>query len=181
VSGLLRGLAGSAAEVLPLRPAGARCVLLNAAVLQVPVSLAEAGLAATWRLGPHMLDHGHPAYAELTTSGTLKALRPLPPVHLGLRRDAGAMTFRWIRQTRIDGDSWDLAEVPLGESAELYRVTISVAGVVKRSTEVGTPAFTYGDGDRLADLGSATAFTIAVAQVSSSFGAGPSLERIIHV
>jgi hypothetical protein len=31
---------------------------------------------------------------------------------------------RWIRRTRIDGDSWDLLEVPLGEEGERYEVAI---------------------------------------------------------
>jgi hypothetical protein len=180
--GLLRGLGGSEEEVLPLRPAGERFVLLNGAVVQPAMTLAEAGLAATWRLGPQALDHGHPSYLQIATAGTLKALRPLPPVRLSSRTDVSGVALSWIRQTRVDGDSWDLAEVPLGETRERYSITILDGSTVKRSTETTTASFLYGATEMTTDFGaSPLSFTVRVAQLSDTYGAGTALERIIHV
>jgi GTA TIM-barrel-like domain/Putative phage tail protein len=182
LGGLLRGLAGSQAEVLPSRAAGARLILLNDAVVQPAIALAEAGLATTWRIGPQQLDHGHDSYVELTLEGTLRALRPLPPVRLAGRSSASGTMLTWIRQTRSGGDSWDLAEVPLAEDAELYRVTILQGSVVKRVTDVTSPQWLYSTASMTADFGAPAApFTARVAQVSATFGAGTSLERIINV
>ena len=162
--------------------AGARFVLLNAAVVQPAVSLAEAGLASAWRIGPQQLDHGHDSYVEITLNGTLKALRPLAPVRLTGRSDAGGVTLSWIRQTRTGGDSWDLAEVPLGEDSELYRITILDGATVKRAVDVSTPQWIYSTANMAADFGGLpSSFTTRVAQVSAGFGAGTALERIINV
>ena len=82
LSGLLRGLGGSSAEMLPLRLAGARVVLLNSAVVQPELTLDEATRASAWRVGPSQHDHGHSTYVALTLPPVVKALRPLPPVQL---------------------------------------------------------------------------------------------------
>lgn len=182
VNGLLRGLAGSLAEILPSRTAGERFVLLNAAVVQPTLTLAEAGLSSTWRIGPQQLDHGHSAYVETVLGGTLKALRPLPPVRLTWRSEASGITLNWIRQTREGGDSWDLAEVPLGEQVERYHLTILDGSIVKRSVEVTAPTYLYTTATMLADFGAMPAsFSVRLAQVSALVGDGISLERIIHV
>ena len=55
-------------------------------------------------------------------------LRPLAPVHLRSERDAGDIVFTWIRRTRIDGDGWELADVPLGEEREAYEIEV-IAGL----------------------------------------------------
>lgn len=182
LAGLLRGLAGSAAEMLPLRAAGARLVLLNGAAVQTGLSLAEAAMPSTWRIGPQGLDHGHPSYLEVTTAGAVKALRPLAPVRLTARAGSGGVTLHWIRQTRIDGDSWDLAEVPLAEADERYTVTILNGATVVRSADVSAPQFSYGNAEMTSDFGGMPAlFTARVSQLSSAYGAGTPIERTIHV
>jgi hypothetical protein len=182
LGGLLRGLAGSAAEMLPQRPAGQRLILLNAAVVQPAVTLAEAGLQSTWRIGPQHLDHGHSTYVETTTPGCLKALRPLAPVRLKGQADAAGVILSWIRQTREGGDSWDLADVPVGEATEHYRLTILDGVAVKRNLDTTTDTYLYSTADMLADFGALpNSFTARVAQVSAVFGEGTPLERTIHV
>jgi hypothetical protein len=49
----------------------------------------------------------------------------------------------WVRRTRIDGDSWSGADVPLGGDREAYLVRVSRGGAVLREEEVATPAWTY--------------------------------------
>ncbi len=182
LTGLLRGLGGSEAEMLPLRASGARLILLNAAVVQPSVSVSEIGLVSTWRIGPQQHDHGRGSYVETTIPGAMNALRPLPPVRLASMADANGVMLSWIRQTRTGGDSWDIVDVPLGEESEAYRLIILDGTVVKRSIDVTLPTWLYSTADMLADFGvMPTTFTARIAQVSTATGAGTALERIIHV
>jgi len=182
LSGLLRARGGSAAEMQDLRAAGQRFVLLNAAVVQPETTLAEAARPSQWRIGPQLYDHGHESYAEISLPPVLKALRPLAPVHLRGDRTAEGTALSWIRCTRNDGDGWELADVPLGEANEFYRVTILDGGTQKRSADVPAPYYLYGTSEMAADFGAVPAsFTARVQQVSTTFGPGIAIERIIHV
>lgn len=182
LEGLLRGQAGSAAEMLALRAAGEEFVLLNEAVVPAIVSLSEATLPSIWRIGPARLDHGHPAYVEITMAATLRALRPLAPVQPRMKRELGGIALSWIRQTRISGDSWDLADVPLGEDSEAYRLDILDGATLKRSVNLSTPSYFYSDAAMTSDFGAPQAtLRIRVAQLSASIGPGTPLERLLHV
>ncbi|HEX9597272.1 MAG TPA: phage tail protein, partial [Anaerolineales bacterium] len=79
---LLRGQGGSNAEMPASRAALSNFVLLNPAVVQAELSLAEAALENTWRVGPAQLDSGHNSYLELILQGQAKGLRPLSPCQL---------------------------------------------------------------------------------------------------
>ena len=114
---LLRGQSGSNAEVLPLRPAGERFVLLNRAVVQPTLSLGEAGLTSTWRIGPAQYDLGR-SYVSIEQRGAMLGLRPLSPCQARAKRQGGDVLFTWIRRTRLGGDSWDVEEVPMAEERE---------------------------------------------------------------
>jgi hypothetical protein len=97
----------------------------------------------------------------------------LSPVHL--RAEAGAagdIRLRWVRRTRIDGDSWFSPEVPLGEEREEYLVTLTGAGGPFRQVRVTAPEWIYSAADRALD-GVSGPVTAAVAQLSVQFGAGP--------
>ena len=79
----------------------------------------------------------------------------------------------WFRRTRIDGDSWQGTDVPLGEDVESYILRIrDTDGVLQREASVGVPAFSYSDTMRASD-GVTAPYTIEVAQVSARFGPGP--------
>jgi hypothetical protein len=182
LTGLLRAQAGSREEMLPLRGAGERFVLLNAAVTQPTQSVSEASVPSRWRLGPPTLDHGHPAYVQLDVPATLKALRPLRPARLSLKRNAAGFDVRWIRQTRTGGDAWELEDVPLGETLERYKLQVMNGAAVVRSTEVQTPDYFYADTNVLADFGGMpSTLTLRVSQFSSAVGFGPYLERTVNV
>ena len=103
--------------------------------------------------------------------------RPLSPVHLRGLRDQGSgdWAVAWTRRTRLGGDGWEQEEVPLGESAEAYRLQIldGPGGDVLRSVDVAAPAYAYPAGQQVTDFGSAQyAFWARVAQISPSFGPG---------
>jgi GTA TIM-barrel-like domain/Putative phage tail protein len=182
VKTLLRGQAGSGPEMLPSRAALSNFVLLNAAVVQADVTLAEATLQNTWRLGPAQLDHGHSSYLEVLAQGSAKGLRPLSPSQLRARREGGDVVFTWTRRTRVDGDGWELADVPLGETTEAYKFEILDGATVKRSVATGTPTYRYAAADIATDFGSPpSTYNVDVAQVGASYGPGAKLSRILNV
>ena len=181
LNGFLRGQAGSEAEMPPSRPAGQNFILLSAAVVQPDMTLTEAGLEATWRLGPAQFDYGDPAYLEFTFAGQLKSLRPLRPAQMKVTVAPGGFDISWIRRTRIDGDLWELAEVPLGEATEQYRLEIYAGSTLKRSMVLSTPNYFYTSADFITDFGaSPAAIKLRVAQISATVGAGDILERIFN-
>jgi len=182
LGGFLRAQAGSLPEMLSLRVAGQDVVVLDAAVVQPSLTVSEQSLPAMWRIGPQQRDPGDPSYVEVDTAGTLKALRPLSPVHLKLLREAGGYRLSWNRRTRVGGDSWEMAEVPLGEESESYRLDLINGGSVVRSVTLAAPTYLYATADVTADFGAVPATLMArVAQLSAAFGAGASLEGTLDV
>ncbi|OYX01881.1 MAG: hypothetical protein B7Z14_04945, partial [Bosea sp. 32-68-6] len=93
--------------------------------------------------------------------------------HARARRAAGGITIDWIRRSRIDADSWDLAEVPLGEEVERYDVAVRLGGVVLRRQTTDRAAWFYPNAEELADFGAAQAeIEIVIAQISAAVGRG---------
>ena len=178
---LLRGQSGSDPEMLATRPPGSRFVLLNGAVVQPVLSLADAGLALSWRLGPAQYDLAR-KYLSISFQGKMLGLRPLPPCQLRARHDGGDLVFSWIRRTRIDGDSWELSEVPLGEDSEAYVFDIFDGSTLKRSANTLTPSYRYAAADITADFGAPPAtLSLSIAQMSATFGRGANLLETINV
>ena len=140
-------------------------------------------------LRPHALKSGAdwlvsepPEVAESFLEGLSEhALAALPyaPAHLRVGPVVGGQQVSFVRRTRIDGDRWDLAEVPLGESVESYLIRISAAGSVLRETNVTSRNWTYTDVDWSED-GAHTDYEIAVAQLSDRYGPGPFARRTIN-
>ena len=76
-----------------------------------------------------------------------------------------------MRRTRIDGDDWDLPEVPLGEEAEQYQLRVMQNDTVLRDAFVSQPEWIYSAAMQAAD-GVGSVFRLEVAQVSARYGAG---------
>jgi len=147
----------------------------------------QRGLLRHYRVGPARRTYDHAAYEHLLRAFDGNGLRPYRPGHLRVAEaDASqvpidadvvsghAADFKvtWIRQTRIDGDVWELAEVPIGEETELYRVQVRQGQNVVRDTTVSHPAWIYSISEQTED-GLVGPYRIAVAQVSHRFGPGP--------
>ena len=183
ISWMLRGQRGSDVDMAAIAPPGTRFVLLDAKVLQPQLPLALARQSATWRIGPAGLDYGDASFAEFSHAASAIGLRPLRPAQLRAARDsAGAIAVSWLRRTRIDGDSWELAEAPLGEEREEYALDILDGIAVKRAATLGQTSFLYSLAQQTADFGGAvTTISLRVAQVSQAFGRGAILERTLHV
>ena len=118
----------------------------------------------------------------MASHGIAKALRPLSPAHAKAKRDGGDVVFTWVRRTRLDGDAWELSEVPLGEETESYPFKIYAGAVLKRSVTVTAPAYRYLAADIATDFGAMpSSLDVNIAQVSASFGAGATLLRTLNV
>ncbi len=167
----LRGQAGSDALMPEVWPAGSRVVLLDGAPQQIELALSARGLVRHYRVGVTARGFDDPDAVAMQVAFDGIGLRPLAPVHLRGAWAGGDLTLRWVRRTRIDGDSWASAEVPWGEEREVYLVRALVGGAVVRQEEVAVPHWTYPAAARAAD-GVGGAFAVEVAQLSDRFGPG---------
>ena len=170
LSSLLRGRFGTEAASQAGAGQGSRIVLLANATA-APLDPDRWGGTERFDVGPDgALPGVFPFRATQVRLAGLGA-RPLAPVHLKARLDDGGRMVTWVRRTRIGGDRFDAGEVPLGETAEIYDVTIEDAGgaVLGRHT-VSEPRFLVDDPDAVA---------VTVTQRSSSFGAGASARLVL--
>ena len=100
-------------------------------------------------------------------------LRPYSVAHLNvIQAPTGDISVSWVRRTRIDGDNWQSAEVPLGEDSETYVVRVVQAAAIVREETSAFASWTYTHAAQVSD-GIIGPCRIDVAQVSDRFGAGP--------
>ena len=178
LDGFLRGQAGTVPFMAETLPSGSTFILLNGAQVQPSLSEDARGLDRHYRVGPASVSYSDPSYVHIVDDTSAIGLRPYAPAHIStLRLPDGGLLVRWIRQTRIGGDSWLGIDVPLSEMDETYRLEVSVGGVVRRSVKVDGPSFVYSSADQVSD-GFGSSAEIAVAQISEAFGPGP-FKRII--
>ncbi len=168
----LRGQLGTDGVMPSVWPAGSTVVLLDLALSQLDLAASARGLARYYRVGA-----ASRGYDDVTTVLRVEAfdgigLRPYPVAHLRPTVLAGDVTLTWKRRTRIDGDSWQSSEVPLGEETEGYLVRVLQGTTTMAEYSVSQPSFTYTAAMRAADT-VAGPFQLSVAQLSSSFGPGP--------
>ena len=182
---LLRGQRGTEAAMGNPTSHGARVVVLDAAVVQLPTGEAELGLPWNWRIGPAMRSPSDETFAAVSFTPQGIGLRPFRPAHLRVLRQAdGALAIRWIRRTRdLAGDNWTLPEVPLGETAERYDLEIvHPSGALLRSvTGLAEPQFIYTAVMISADLADAApSLTVRVCQIDR-LGRGALVEVSQHL
>jgi len=167
----LRGQRGTDG-LIPLEwPIGSTVLLLDSAMAQIPDGAGWRGVSRSYRVGParKAVDHSSYTTSEIVTQGV--GLRPYRPVHIKTELNAGNISLSWIRQTRIDGELWSGADVPIGEALELYHVRVVKDDAVLREAEVTSSEWTYGLADQISD-GVAAPYSIEIAQVSDRFGPG---------
>lgn len=173
LQGLLRGLDGSDAAIGPISP-GRQVVVLDARVGQVAVDPGWVGDTVTFAVRALRADED--GIAEITF-GTAPLL-PLAPAHLRLVPGPGGdVDASWVRRSRADAGNWSALDVPNEFGFERYQVTVRQGSDVVRQIETDTPSWTYTAAERGADLGDAdAAFSVAVAQLSPTWGAGHATE-----
>jgi hypothetical protein len=180
LTGLLRGLGGTEADMAAGAAVGADVVALDAAVRPLGLVNAERGAAENWILEPMGL------VTELSGPhvfvGGLRAETPLSPVHAkAMRQPSGDIRIRWIRRSRIEADAWTDGEVPFDEAEERYRLEILSGSAALRSVEVGETVHLYQAANEMADFGGPqTALSIRVRQLGR-LAVGLPLETVIAI
>ena len=183
LSDLLRGQMGTEDVMAGGHVSGAAVVVLDEALIPLPLDRDDLGIAYQYRIGPVRADLSHPATTARTFTAEGRGLRPFAPVHLRVRRapSSGDLSIRWVRRTRVGGDGWS-GEVPLGEEAEAYRLEVRAGGAVLRQIETTTATAVYSAAEQTADFGALpSTLTLAVAQIAAGIGPGIWCERTFDV
>ncbi|MES2334060.1 MAG: glycoside hydrolase TIM-barrel-like domain-containing protein [Pseudomonadota bacterium] len=168
----LRGQLGTDGVMPGNWPVGSIVVLLDLALSQIDLALSARGLARYYRVGAASRGYDDANVTLRVEAFDGIGLRPYPISHLRHRIVAGDVQCDWKRRTRIDGDSWLAAEVPLAEDGETYRVRIIQSAAIVAEYSVSQPSFQYTAAMQASDAISGQ-FQLSVAQVSRSFGPGP--------
>ena len=172
VSLRLRGQLGTDGIMPDIWPSGSLVVVLDKSLRQIDLAQSARGLARHYRIGAATRGTDDPNVIHKVEAFRGIGLRPYAPVHLkGSLQADGDRQITWVRRTRIDGDSWETLEVPLGEQQERYIVRVVEAGLILREDHVPQPSWTYTNAMQAAD--GLTNGAIMVAQVSDRFGPGP--------
>src|SRR5690606_7852980 len=129
-----------------------------------------------WRMGPASLSPEDAAYRHQAVVAGGAGLRPLSPCHLRIE----GRVVRWIRRTRVDGDSWEAPEVPLGEASERYLLRLLRADIELHRAEMTGPEYEI-PASVWAAARAGGGFAVAVAQLSELYGPGPSVRRNVDV
>ncbi|EXL08893.1 baseplate multidomain protein megatron [Aquamicrobium defluvii] len=178
---LLRGQRGTEQAMGNPTPAGARVVVLDSLLADLPVAEADLGIPWNWRIGPASKPVSDETYVARSFTPQGMGLRPFAPAHVEQpwrrARVPGDLTIRWTRRDRsLAADSWNAAEVPMSEATETYVVDILDGSVVKRSLTTATTSAVYTGADQTADwgapLGLGNSLTVRIAQIGQLFGPG---------
>ena len=181
ISGLLRAQSGSEPEMQAMAPEGSLFILIDESLVDAGATANDVGRLLTWRAGPMSRDMADESYSETKSQHRGRSLRPLRPVHCRWQRQADGLALRWSRRTRLGGDSWDLADVPLAEEREAYALTFSsLAGATRHKATSDVPQFFYPAAQQSAHFGNA-GFRVSIAQMGAAYGQGPALEVTVHV
>jgi hypothetical protein len=149
-------------------------VLLGGEIARVDLTAGEIGAPLYWRFGPANRDIADRSYATEIHTFKGRGLMPLSPAHVrGARTGGGDITISWKRRTRVGGDSWDAAEVPLAEESERYEIDVLSGSTVKRTITATAQSCVYSTAEQVADFGAAqSALSVAVYQMSATRGRG---------
>ncbi|TGN62430.1 host specificity protein, partial [Paracoccus liaowanqingii] len=175
ISHRLRGQAGTDGVMPQVWPAGSLVVLLDGALKQLDLPPSARGRERFWRIGPALRAPDDASYRGLTTEAQGIGLRPYAPCHL--RMEGRRIT--WVRRSRIEGDGWDGPDIPLGEESERYLLQLTREGVVLAEVQTSEPDWSVPEA-LWASLPPGPV-TVAVAQLSQTFGRGPFARRDFDV
>lgn len=180
LSGFLRGQLGTADGMGKPAPAGSDLILLDERLAPVDLSPEEFGADLHWQFRwRDPAGASRPAQMRLILPNLWA--RPFAPVHLQLSRAANLdVEINWIRQSRIGGDTWNTAEIPLGEEVESYEIEVLFGEVVRRRFFSSQANARYLRADQLAD-GAGGEIVVRVAQLSRQYGAGARAESKIRI
>ncbi|MBA3910607.1 MAG: host specificity protein [Rhodobacter sp.] len=169
----LRGQLGTDGLMPEVWPAGSTVVLLDLALTQIELPVSARGLARHYRIGPTARGYDDPNAILRVEAFDGAGLRPYPVAHLRAKFDlAATLDLEWKRRTRIDGDSWQAFEVPIGEEIEAYVLRVVQSSEILAEYNLMAPQFQYTSSMRAAD-GLTGPYEVQVAQLSLQYGPGP--------
>jgi hypothetical protein len=168
---LLRGQLGTDA-IASGHPAQSYFVLLDGTPQQIELPSALRRHTRHYRIGPATRPVDHPVYRHGQHAFDGNGMRPYSPVHLRATSHAGDLNLTWIRRARMGAEDWDLADIPLAEEIEMYRVDVVGSSGLVRQSDVQVPYWTYTAAMQAAD-GASGAVELHVSQVSARYGPGP--------
>ncbi len=172
---LLRGQAGTDATMPAAWAVGSEFILLDSSVVQIDASRALRAVPINYRIGSSQRSYDDPSYIKLVRTSQGVGMRPLSPVHLSAEwMSLNTLGIRWIRRTRIDGDTWTGLDVPLGEEKEIYEIKLVSDGeqIIEQIFDTNTAIIEISS----LDLSRASKLKVQVSQISSVFGSGPVAE-----
>jgi hypothetical protein len=182
---LLRGQAGSEGAMRAPVAAGARAMVLDAALRQLSLGAGEARQTFQYRWGP-----ASRAVSDVTWQGGARqfsaaALMPFGPFHVRHAWQGGDLAISWRRRDRSpDAQGWDRMVAPMSEASELYDLEICNGGTVIRSfASIAQPSQLYSAAQQAADFpaGLPNPLQVNVWQLSSALGRGHGKTEFLYV
>lgn len=177
LTGLLRGRRGTEWAVGTSVDAD-RFVLLNPAVVRVPLNV--AGIGANREHKVVAVGSSLDTTTETLFTGEGVALEPFSPVSVEGSRAGDELTITWIRRGRIGSELPSGSDIPLSEESESYEVDVLDGSDVVRTLASATPSVVYSAANQTTDFGSPQAsVTVRVYQLSATVGRGYPAEATI--
>lgn len=168
----LRGQLGTEAEMPDVWPEGSLVVLISDTAEQVSLASQAIGLPRHYRIGPAQRPLDDPTFIHLEETFRGVGLRPYAPVHLSAQYTAESVRFSFFRRTRVDGDRWDLEEVPLVEASERYLVRVrTLDETLLREATITETVWDY-TFDMFVEDGLPAGLVFEAAQISDRYGPG---------
>jgi hypothetical protein len=185
LSRLLRGRQGTEQAMASPVPAGARVVLLDDALVPIPLSQAEALLPHSYTYGPQGKALADPAFQTVTTSFTAAGLMPPAPCHIRHRWSAnGDLTLTWYRRDRSPvANSILLAETPHSDPSLFDLEILQNGAVIRTFSNLPQNSQLYTAAQQSADFpsGLPNPLVIRVCQRSSVLGRGRQKTESLYV
>jgi len=183
LSRLLRGRQGTEQAMAAPLAAGARVVLIDAALQQISLSQAEAFLPHSYTYGPQGRPLADPAFQSVTLSFAGAGLMPPAPCHVTYRWNAnGDLTLRWLRRDRAPAaNSIFLAETPASDPILFDLEILNGSAAVRTFSNVGQNSQIYTAAQQAVDFpaGLPNPLLVRVSQRSSVAGRGrPKTEQL---
>jgi GTA TIM-barrel-like domain/Putative phage tail protein len=173
VSNLIRGALGTEFAMRDPVAAGALVVLLEPAFL-TPLNITNelVTVPINYKWGPSRYAYTDASYQTGSRYGFRSGLRPYSPADFHLDRLADTtLVVNWSRRTRFGGDTWEVAEVPLNEETEHYRLRIYSGATLKREVVTTVPFYSYAPADQITDFGALQLLLkVEVAQYGAAYG-----------
>jgi len=173
LGGLRRGLRGT--DTFMGASAGASVVVLNDAIVQVPLEREQLNVAFPYRHGPIRADSADARVKSATLTFGGAGLRPPAPSDLDATYTSGSdATITWIPRRRLSTDPSTLPD--------RHRVTVYSASPARTWTvDMPTAEQTYPEAALLADHGGTapTTLDVGVRAITDEYGDGAELRVVV--